>query len=77
MPLVERCHDRVREMSAHVVTTIKIEEDEGAIGKLASNVRTVEEKPGRKLGRAEAIVTTKAEAEARASAGEDLSIGKD
>lgn len=60
-------------MSTHAVTTIKIEDEEGATGKLTSNVRMVEEK----LGRAEAIVTTKAEAEARASAGEDLSISKD
>ncbi len=52
MPLVKRCHERVREMSAHVVTTIKIEDEEGATNKLTSNVRSIEEKLGRKLGRA-------------------------
>ncbi|MBA3442261.1 MAG: thiamine-binding protein [Pyrinomonadaceae bacterium] len=43
MSLVKRCHERVREMSAHVVTTIKIEDEEGATGKLTSNVRSIEE----------------------------------
>ncbi len=52
MPLVLRCHERVREMSAHVVTTIKIEDEEGATNKLTSNVRSIEERIGRKLGRA-------------------------
>ncbi len=51
MPLVKRCHERVREMSAHVVTTIKIEDEEGASNKLTSNVRSIEERIGRKLGR--------------------------
>ncbi len=51
MPLVKRCHERVREMSAHVVTTIKIEDEEGATNKLTSNVGSIEERIGRKLGR--------------------------
>ena len=58
MPIVKRCHERVREMSAHVVTTIKIEDEEGATGKLTSNVRSIEEKLGRKLGRTEATAPT-------------------
>jgi uncharacterized protein (TIGR00106 family) len=77
MPLVKRCHERVRETSAHVVTTIKIEDEEGSTGKLASNVRSVEEKLGRKLGRAEAVAPTKAGEAASLAASEDLNIGKD
>ncbi|MDQ3256268.1 MAG: MTH1187 family thiamine-binding protein [Acidobacteriota bacterium] len=68
MPLIKRCHERVREMSTRVVTTIKIEDEEGAIGKLISNIRSVEEKLGRKLGRAEAIAPTKAGTEASVAA---------
>lgn len=51
MPLVRRCHERVMEMSAHVVTTIKIEDERGAADKLNRNVASLEEKLGRKLER--------------------------
>ncbi len=51
MPLVRRCHERVMEMSAHVVTTIKIEDERGATDKLNRNVASLEEKLGRKLER--------------------------
>lgn len=53
MALVRRCHDRARGMSPHVVTTVKIEDDEGARDKLTRNVASVEEKLGRRLGRTE------------------------
>jgi uncharacterized protein (TIGR00106 family) len=49
MPLIRHCHERVRRMSPHVVTHIKIEDDEGERGKLTSNVTSVEEKLGRPL----------------------------
>jgi uncharacterized protein (TIGR00106 family) len=49
MRLVRRCHDRMRELSPHVVTTIKIEDDAGERNKLVRNVASVEEKLGRKL----------------------------
>ncbi len=71
MPLIKRCHERVREMSPHVITTIKIEDEAGATGKLTSNVRSLEEKLGRKLGRAETTAPTKVETKARA-AGEKI-----
>lgn len=51
MPLVRRCHERVRERSPHVVTILKIEDEEGAWNKLRSNVASVEEKVGRTLRR--------------------------
>jgi uncharacterized protein (TIGR00106 family) len=53
MSLVRRCHERTRELSSHVVTTIEIEDDGEAREKLTRNVRSVEEKLGRRLGRLE------------------------
>ncbi|MGH7851801.1 MAG: MTH1187 family thiamine-binding protein [Candidatus Binatia bacterium] len=49
MPLIHRCHDRVRKGAAHVVTLIKLEEDDGERNKLTSNVTSVEEKLGHAL----------------------------
>ena len=49
IPLVRRCHARVREMSPHVVTTIKIEDEDGALDKITRNVASVEEKVGHSL----------------------------
>lgn len=51
MPIVRQCHDRVRHSSPHVVTLIKIEDEEGANDKLTRNVASVEEKAGRPLQR--------------------------
>jgi uncharacterized protein (TIGR00106 family) len=51
IPLIRQCHNRVREMSPHVITMIKIEDDQGKRDKLTRNVASVEEKVGRKLGR--------------------------
>lgn len=51
MPLVRRCHERVREHSTHVVTMVKIEDEEGARNKLRDNVASVEEKVGKALRR--------------------------
>lgn len=52
MPLVEKCHNKVRAISPHVVTNIKIEddvEDEGQGSKLERNILSVEEKVGHRL----------------------------
>jgi uncharacterized protein (TIGR00106 family) len=49
MPLIHRCHDRARKGSSHVVTLIKLEEDEGERNKLTGNVISVEEKRGHAL----------------------------
>lgn len=51
MKIVKMCHDRVRGMSPHVVTIIKIEDEEGAQDKLKRNVDSVEQKVGRPLKR--------------------------
>jgi uncharacterized protein (TIGR00106 family) len=53
MALVRRCHERARELSSHVVTTIEIEDDGEARDKLTRNVTSVEEKVGHPLGRFE------------------------
>lgn len=52
MALVRGCHARARELSAHVITTVQIEDEAGARDKLARNVRSVEEKLGRPAVRA-------------------------
>lgn len=51
LPVLRRCHERARQLSTHVVTLIKIEDEEGARDKLTRNVSSVEEKVGRRLGR--------------------------
>jgi uncharacterized protein (TIGR00106 family) len=53
MELVRQCHNRVRAKSPHVVTLIKIEDDEDAGNKLVRNVTSVEQKAGRKLQKVE------------------------
>lgn len=51
MPVVRRCHEQVRGHCAHVVTTIKIEDEAGATDKLLANVASLEEKIGHPLRR--------------------------
>lgn len=52
MELVRQCHQRVRAKSPHVVTIIKIEDEEGETDKLRRNVASVEQKAGRELSSA-------------------------
>ncbi len=47
--LVRDCHREARRKSKHVITLVKIEDDQGEAGKLLSNVTSVEEKAGRPL----------------------------
>ncbi len=49
MSTIKMCHDRLRDRHSHLVTTIKIEDEEGATNKLESNITSVEEKLGRTL----------------------------
>jgi uncharacterized protein (TIGR00106 family) len=49
MPLIHRCHDRALKGSSHVVTFIKLEEDQGERNKLTYNVTSVEQKLGHAL----------------------------
>ena len=51
MPVVQRCHMRLRQTCPHVITSIQIEDEEGAKDKLARNVASVEEKVGHPLRR--------------------------
>lgn len=46
MPVIQRCHARVRELAPHVITTIVVEDDEDPGSKLDRNVASVEEKLG-------------------------------
>jgi len=48
MALIRQCHERMRERSVHVITTIKIEDEEGGRDKLTQNVKSVEDKVGKK-----------------------------
>jgi uncharacterized protein (TIGR00106 family) len=57
MSLVKRCHDRMREMSPHVITLIKIEDEKGERNKLTRNIASVEEKVGQTLHRGKAPMT--------------------
>jgi len=49
IPVLHDCHQEARRRSRHVVTLVKIEDDEGQSGKLVSNVTSVEKKAGRPL----------------------------
>src|SRR5215211_102736 len=51
MPIIRLCHERVRARCPHVVTTITIEDEDGARNKLAANVTTIEQKVGHPLRR--------------------------
>jgi len=51
MGLVRQCHERVRRSSPHVLTSIRIEDEEGGRDQLTRNIASVEEKLGRRLGR--------------------------
>jgi uncharacterized protein (TIGR00106 family) len=46
MPIVRRCHEQARQRSPHVMTTVHIEDEEGARDKLRANVSSVEERLG-------------------------------
>ncbi|MFW5774649.1 MAG: MTH1187 family thiamine-binding protein [Chitinivibrionales bacterium] len=46
MTTIRLCHQAVRENSSHVITTIKIEDEQGENNKLVQNVASVEEKAG-------------------------------
>jgi uncharacterized protein (TIGR00106 family) len=49
--IVKRCHDQARSISKHVLTTIRIEDEDGVNDKLIANVVSVERAAGRKLQR--------------------------
>jgi uncharacterized protein (TIGR00106 family) len=49
MALVKSCHDQARSNSSHVMTTVRIEDEEGATDKLNDNILAVERAAGRSL----------------------------
>ena len=49
MAIVKQCHQQARSVSTHVMTTIRIEDEEGATNKLTENVAAVERAAGRPL----------------------------
>lgn len=51
IPTIRRCHERVCQMSTHVITSIRIEDEQGAKDKLRANIASVEQKAGRQLHR--------------------------
>ncbi len=56
MDVVRRAHARARQTSRHVLTTLRIEDEEGESDKLTRNVTSVEEKLGRQLAETGGIV---------------------
>jgi uncharacterized protein (TIGR00106 family) len=49
MTLVKRCHEQARTISAHVMTTVRIEDELGDDDKLNNNIGSVEREAGRRL----------------------------
>ncbi len=49
MALVKRCHERARSLSSHVMTTIRVEDEQGATDKLNENIAAVERAAERPL----------------------------
>lgn len=56
LDVVSRAHARARQTSRHVLTTMRIEDEEGENDKLTRNVTSVEEKLGRPLAETGGIV---------------------
>jgi uncharacterized protein (TIGR00106 family) len=49
MALVKSCHEQARSTSSHVMTTVRIEDEEGASDKLNDNILAVERAAGHSL----------------------------
>lgn len=49
LDLIKSCHLKMREVSNRVITTIKLDDREGARGRIKGKVESVEKKAGRKL----------------------------
>lgn len=49
MDLIRSCHKKMRENSKRVITSIKIDDRDGATGRLSGKIEAVEEHLGRKL----------------------------
>ena len=51
MALVKRCHSQARGLSGHVLTTVRIEDEEGSTDKINENIGSVERAAGRRFRR--------------------------
>ena len=51
MGVLKKCHYQARTLSSHVMTTVRIEDEEGATDKINENVAAVERAAGRRLRR--------------------------
>jgi len=51
MALVKRCHELLRARHARVVTAIKIDDRQGASGRISGKIDAVEQKLGRRVNR--------------------------
>jgi uncharacterized protein (TIGR00106 family) len=49
MTIVRLCHEQARSVSEHVLTTVRIEDEEGATDKLTDNIVSVERAARRQL----------------------------
>ncbi|MBI4460210.1 MAG: MTH1187 family thiamine-binding protein [Acidobacteria bacterium] len=49
MGVVKRCHQQARSASSHVMTTLRMEDEEGATDKINENIEAVERAAGRPL----------------------------
>ena len=49
MALAKQCHDQARSISSHVMTTLRMEDEEGTTNKLNDNITAVECAAGRPL----------------------------
>ena len=53
LPVIRACHDEARRASPHVVTLLRIEDDQGQKDKIRTNVESVEAKVGKPLERSQ------------------------
>ncbi|MBN1475345.1 MTH1187 family thiamine-binding protein [Candidatus Sumerlaeota bacterium] len=51
MSVVRRCHERMREISERVITTVKIDDHAGHSGRMRGKVESVERELGRELSK--------------------------
>jgi uncharacterized protein (TIGR00106 family) len=53
LPVIRACHEEARRASPHVVTLLRIEDDQGQRDKIRTNVESVEAKVGKPLERSQ------------------------
>lgn len=49
MTLVKQCHERMRASATRVMTTVRIDDESGVMGKLSENIKSVESYAGRQF----------------------------